>query len=381
MTLHLTLPRTETPAQVASRPSRRGAVIEFREVTKDYGALTVLQPTSLRIEAGEFFAIIGPSGSGKSTLLGITAGFVVPSGGSISVAGVDVVATPPYHRNFGMVFQNYALFPHMTVAENIAFPLRMRGCPKPEMAAKVQRVLEMVRLSGFGDRKPAQLSGGQQQRVALARAAVYDPLLLLMDEPLGALDKNLREEMQEEIKRFQDALGATVIYVTHDQHEAAYMADRIAIMRGGTLEQIGSPRELYEKPESIFVASFLGEASLLPVLGVSGGRGNDVSARIGDGLVVEATAPRSHGGADAICVRPEAIVIGDEAQQMDNVFAGQVEDAVYTTGSIRYRIRLDGTDLLLTVRIPSRPDIVLLETGQKVTVGWNRRDALLVAGN
>ncbi len=356
-------------------------MVEFRGVTKDYGALTVLQPTSLRIEAGEFFAIIGPSGSGKSTLLGITAGFVVPSGGSIKVAGVDVVATPPYHRNFGMVFQNYALFPHMTVAENIAFPLRMRGFPKAEMAAKVQRVLEMVRLSGFGDRKPAQLSGGQQQRVALARAAVYDPLLLLMDEPLGALDKNLREEMQEEIKRFQDALGATVIYVTHDQHEAAYMADRIAIMRGGTLEQIGSPRELYEKPESIFVASFLGEASLLPVLGVSAGRGSDVSARIGSGLVVEATAPRSHGSADAICVRPEAILLGDQAQGMDNVFRGRVEDAVYTTGSIRYRVWLEGTDLLLTVRIPSRPDIALLEAGQKVTVGWNRRDALLVAGD
>ncbi|WP_200841243.1 ABC transporter ATP-binding protein [Geminicoccus flavidas] len=371
----------QVPMQTPGTPARRGAVVDFRGVTKDYGALTVLQPTSLRIEAGEFFAIIGPSGSGKSTLLGITAGFVAPSGGSINVDGVDVVATPPYHRNFGMVFQNYALFPHMTVAENIAFPLRMRGCRKPEMATKVQRVLEMVRLSGFGDRKPAQLSGGQQQRVALARAAVYDPLLLLMDEPLGALDKNLREEMQEEIKRFQEALGATVIYVTHDQHEAAYMADRIAIMRGGTLEQIGSPRQLYEQPESIFVASFLGEASLLPVLGIAGSRGSEVSVRIGDGLVVEATAPQGRGSADVVCVRPEAVAISAQLPRMDNRFAAQVEDAVYTTGSIRYRVRLDGSDLLLTVRIPSAPDIVLLEKGQKVTVGWSRRDALLVAGS
>src|SRR5690242_2303591 len=204
-----------------------GAAVQFIALEKRYGTVTALLPTNLDVRSGEFFAIIGPSGSGKSTLLGVTAGFIPASGGHILVDGRDLVGEPPYTRNIGMVFQNYSLFPHMSVAENIAFPLKMRRLAAAEVAAKVARMLEIVRLAGFGDRRPQQLSGGQQQRVALARAAVYDPILLLMDEPLGALDKNLREEMQEEIKRFQAAIGTTVIYVTHDQQEAACMADRI----------------------------------------------------------------------------------------------------------------------------------------------------------
>jgi putative spermidine/putrescine transport system ATP-binding protein len=349
---------------------KRGALVEFGGVTKSYGPVTALRPTSLRIEAGEFFAIIGPSGSGKSTLLGITAGFIVPSAGMIRIDGADIVAVPPYSRNFGMVFQNYALFPHMTVAENIGFPLRMRGVAKAEKAERVARALAMVRLEGLGDRRPSELSGGQQQRVALARAAVYDPLLLLMDEPLGALDKNLREEMQEEIKKFQKALGVTVIYVTHDQQEAAAMADRLAIMRNGRLEQIGSPRQLYERPQNIFVAGFLGEASILPVSKATPLAGGFAVAELVGGGSVEAVA--SVGTGEALCIRPECIVVGSDAEHTDNVFAAN--------GSVRYRLRLDGSGHVVTARFSTRPDLVLMQPGQRTKVGWARRDGLLIEG-
>ncbi len=357
---------------------KRGALVEFGGVTKSYGPVTALRPTSLRIEAGEFFAIIGPSGSGKSTLLGITAGFIVPSAGMIRIDGADIVAVPPYSRNFGMVFQNYALFPHMTVAENIGFPLRMRGVAKAEKAERVARALAMVRLEGLGDRRPSELSGGQQQRVALARAAVYDPLLLLMDEPLGALDKNLREEMQEEIKKFQKALGVTVIYVTHDQQEAAAMADRLAIMRNGRLEQIGSPRQLYERPQNIFVAGFLGEASILPVSKATPLAGGFAVAELAGGGSVEAVA--SVGTGEALCIRPECIVVGSDAEHTDNVFAAQVEEAVYANGSVRYRLRLVGSGHVVTARFSTRPDLVLMQPGQRTKVGWARRDGLLIEG-
>ena len=360
-------------------PSRHGAAVEFRDVSKTYGPVTALRPTSLRIEAGEFFAIIGPSGSGKSTLLGITAGFIVPSGGNILIDGTDIISAPPYSRNFGMVFQNYALFPHMTVAENIGFPLRMRGVAKPERAERVSKALVMVRLEGLGDRRPSELSGGQQQRVALARASVYDPLLLLMDEPLGALDKNLREEMQEEIKKFQQALGVTVIYVTHDQHEAASMADRLAIMRGGRLEQIGSPRELYERPETVFVAGFLGEASILPVTKVKPLAKGLVAAELDKGLIVEAAAPKGAVG-NALCIRPECVAVGKDAEKAGNVFEARVEEAVYANGSVRYRLRITPSGHLITARLASRPDLVLMKPGDKTKVGWARSDVLLIEG-
>jgi putative spermidine/putrescine transport system ATP-binding protein len=277
-----------------------------------------------------------------------------------------------------MVFQNYALFPHMTVAENVSFPLRMRGASRGEIEAGVRRVLAMVRLGGLEDRRPAQLSGGQQQRVALARAAVYDPLLLLMDEPLGALDKNLREEMQEEIKRFQAALGATVLYVTHDQQEAAFMADRIAVMRAGRVEQTGSPRELYERPANLFVAGFLGEASILSVAEVAATDGGEPAVRTDGGLTVRATAAGPVRPGSAVCVRPEGVLLGPEARGADNVFQGVVEEAVYTAGSIRYRVRVGEGRAVVTVRRPSRPGTRLLSPGTQVEVGWSRRDALVV---
>ena len=370
-----------TPAQAPTSTTvgrRAGAAVRFEGIAKYYGRTTALQPTSFAIEPGEFFAIIGPSGSGKSTLLGITAGFVAPSDGEVFINGRGIVTVPPYHRDIGMVFQNYALFPHMSVAENVAFPLRMRRLPRAKIKEKVARVLAMVRLEAFDDRRPSELSGGQQQRVALARAAVYDPLLLLMDEPLGALDKNLREEMQEEIKRFQAALGATVIYVTHDQQEAAYMADRLAIMRGGAIEQTGSPRELYERPETLFVAGFLGEAAIFPVAEVVEHLGDQATVRTDDGIVVHATMPSSVGSGRAVVLRPENVMIGEDAYGLVNHFHGVVEERVYTTGTIRYRVRLDPYPTVVTVRVPSRLGIELLDPEARIDVGWTSEDALVV---
>ncbi|MCB4767127.1 ABC transporter ATP-binding protein [Ancylobacter sp. Lp-2] len=372
-----TLQRGSLP--MSDLPATRGARVEFDHISKDYGDLTVLHETTLTIEAGEFFALIGPSGSGKSTLLGILAGFVPPSYGAVRVDGTDIVAMPPYRRNIGMVFQNYALFPHMTVAENIGFPLKMRGCSRGEIGDRVKKALAMVRLEAMGERRPAQLSGGQQQRVALARAAVYDPRLLLMDEPLGALDKNLREEMQEEIKRFQRAFGATVIYVTHDQQEAAFLADRLAVMRGGMLEQIGSPRQLYEMPGTHFVASFLGEASLLPVAEILAREGREVTVRTPGGLTIRALAPSRVSERRALCLRPENIALGAAAQGRDNRFLGTVEEAVFTTGTLRYRVRLPGSDGLVTVRVPSLPGIELLAPGSSVEIGWDAAMAVTIA--
>lgn len=356
-----------------------GAVVEFSGIGKQYGQFTALHPTNLRVERGEFLAIIGPSGSGKSTLLGVVAGFTEPSCGAVLVDGQNVVSLPPYARNFGMVFQGYALFPHMTVAQNIAFPLRMRGMSKKDVADRVARALEMVRLESFAERSPAMLSGGQQQRVALARAAVYEPPLLLMDEPLGALDKNLREEMQDEIKTLQRKLGCTVIYVTHDQQEAATMADRLAVMRGGRIEQLGTPRAIYEYPRSDFVAGFLGEASLLPVISVQATDNPGVVLAIAEGcLPVRIDAREIPQCPVAICLRPENISLGVAARGCANQFTATVVEAMFTTGSVRYRVRLEQSGALLTMRVASHPAIELLATGTTVQVGWDTAMAALV---
>jgi putative spermidine/putrescine transport system ATP-binding protein len=357
--------------------STQGAAVNFIGLEKRYGTVRALMPTTLEIRSGEFFAIIGPSGSGKSTLLGVTAGFIPASAGQILVDGRNLAGEPPYTRNIGMVFQNYSLFPHMSVAENIAFPLKMRSRSAADIEGKVARMLEAVRLAGFGDRRPQQLSGGQQQRVALARAAVYDPLLLLMDEPLGALDKNLREEMQEEIKRFQAAIGTTVIYVTHDQQEAACMADRIAVMNNGTIIQIATPRELYENPRTTFVASFLGEANLMNIEQIAGSGISGCTARVLGGRIVRTASTTLPASRSALLVRPENISIGDE-RTAENRFPGVISDVVYTAGSVRYRVRL-GDDLILTVRVPSRHGIVLHAIVDAVTVAWRAGDTIVVA--
>ena len=359
--------------------SPNGASVRYVDVAKSYGTVRALISTTLEVASGEFFSIIGPSGSGKTTLLGVTAGFIPPSSGQILINGEDVVSIAPFKRNIGMVFQQYSLFPHMSVAENIGFPLRMRRATKAEIAAQVERMLDMVRLSGMADRKPTQLSGGQQQRVALARAAIYDPDLLLMDEPLGALDKNLREEMQDEIKQFQSALGTTVIYVTHDQSEAAAMSHRIAIMNHGRVEQIGMPRELYDNPRNRFVASFLGEANLFEVAETSRDQAGGLAVRTPEGHTFRLAQSEAPARRVVVCVRPEQIALSTEAPvEAGNVLQGTVSDVTYAAGSVRSRIELaDGT--VLTHRVPSERHRSGIEVGQKIFASWSLEDTQLIA--
>ena len=238
--------------------------LKFVHVTKAYGSFKALDDVSLEIKAGEFMTLLGPSGSGKTTMLMTIAGFVEPTSGSVQLDGREIIALPPEKRNFGLVFQGYALFPHMTVEQNVGYPLKIRGVSRGAAEEKIRGVLQLIQLEHLAERYPKQLSGGQQQRVALARALVFEPELLLLDEPLSALDRALRKDLQRELKDIHDRVGTTFIYVTHDQEEALSMSDRIAILRDGRIEQVGTPESLYEQPESIFVANFLGKSNFLP---------------------------------------------------------------------------------------------------------------------
>ena len=364
--------------------AEHGARLGLTDICKQYQMTVALHPTSLDIEPGEFFSLIGPSGSGKTTLLGAVAGFVPPSGGRIEIDGTDVAALPPYQRNIGMVFQNYALFPHMSVFDNVAFPLRLRKLPAADVEARTRKMLATVRLQDFGDRMPSQLSGGQQQRVALARAAVYGPRLLLMDEPLGALDKNLREEMQYEIKTFHRQIDATVLYVTHDQEEAVAMSDRLAIMSAGRIVQHGTPRHLYEHPRNAFVASFLGSANLIEVAGKPDGTGSEIKVAMARGGLLKALNTIGQGAASeagVICVRPESIRIetGPAREVCDNCnqLEGRILDATYTAGSFRYQVEANaGTPI--TVRLPSIRQSDMLPRGANVSLNWAANATLLI---
>jgi putative spermidine/putrescine transport system ATP-binding protein len=359
-----------------------GARVSLAGLAKHYGSVVALAPTDLEIEPGEFFSLIGPSGSGKSTLLGAVAGFLPPTAGRIEIDGEDVVAIPPYRRNLGMVFQNYALFPHMSVFENIAFPLRLRNVSNGEIKLRVEHMLDTVRLGYAGDRSPAQLSGGQQQRVALARAAVYGPRLLLMDEPLGALDKNLREEMQYEIRQFHAALGVTILYVTHDQDEAATMSSRIGIMKDGRIAQIGRPRDLYEKPRNAFIAGFLGEANLFEVKNVQPNGSGSVMATTSEGLILASSSIAAAAGAVLVaCVRPEAIQIhhapaGGNSCGATQV-AGHIQDIVFNAGTVRYRVTTDA-GARFTVKLHAQRHGPAFEIGQAVFLTWRTADTLLI---
>ncbi|MGH7082924.1 MAG: ABC transporter ATP-binding protein, partial [Acetobacteraceae bacterium] len=290
----------------------RDKFVEFRDVDKSYdGRVLAVRNLNLSIARGEFLTLLGPSGSGKTTTLNMLAGFERPIRGSISLDGQPVDRLPPYERNIGMVFQNYALFPHMSVSENVAFPLDVRRVPKAERQARVYRALEMVRLAEYSARRPDQLSGGQQQRVALARALVFEPELVLMDEPLGALDRKLREHMQIELKQLHAMLGVTIVYVTHDQGEALTMSDRVAVFNHGSLVQLGAPDELYNAPNDVFVASFIGENNL--IAGVSEGtNGSRCRVRLEGGLPIVARPKNLDGvGRPAmVAVRPECIRLG-----------------------------------------------------------------------
>ena len=331
---------------------------------KAYGPVAALDGVSLEVAAGEFLTILGPSGSGKTTLLKVVAGFEFPDAGRVVLGARDISDLPANRRNIGMVFQNYALFPHMTVARNVAFPLAMRRMARPEIARRVAEALRLVELGGYEDRLPAQLSGGQQQRVALARAIVFDPTVLLLDEPFGALDRKLREAMQLEVRRLQRRLGLTTVFITHDQEEALVLSDRIAVMQAGRIRQAGAPGEVYERPADEFVAAFVGESNLL------GGRvlAPDRVALDGGGEVRVAAAGN---GAVRLLIRPEHIRLGAGAA---NAFAGTVIESIYLGAGHKLRVRIDGgLELLLRGEQGAR-------TGDAVTVGFAPEHVHVIGG-
>jgi putative spermidine/putrescine transport system ATP-binding protein len=322
---------------------------------------------------GEFLTMLGPSGSGKTTCLMMLAGFEVPTRGQILLKNKPINDVPPHKRGIGMVFQNYALFPHMSVNENLAFPLQVRGLGKADVEARVKRALEMVRLPQFGGRRPAQLSGGQQQRVAVARALVFEPDLVLMDEPLGALDKNLREEMQYEIKHIHESLGVSVVYVTHDQSEALTMSNRIAVFDDGVIQQLAPPSQLYEKPDNAFVARFIGENNT--IMGkISNVNGNRCTVEV-EGGTVEAL-PVNIGGVGAqttLSLRPERVVINPNGNLGPNTFEAKVEELIYLGDHIRTRVTVAGNPDFI-IKVPNSHGHAVLAEGALIRVGWSAED-------
>jgi putative spermidine/putrescine transport system ATP-binding protein len=317
--------------------------ISIRDVTKTYGRTAALDNVSLEIASGEFITLLGPSGSGKTTLLMVLAGFIRPNSGEIRFGDRDVTLVAPHKRDIGMVFQNYALFPHMSVAGNLAYPLKLRGISRAEVEERVARALDMVQLVGFGERQVDQLSGGQRQRVALARAIIFEPRILLMDEPLSALDKKLREQMQIEVRHLHQRLGMTTVYVTHDQREALTMSDRIAVINHGRFRQVDRPQDLYERPNNRFIAEFIGESHFLPVE-VRGG-----TAYLGEHAIRLAEPPRHQAVAQFLVLRPEKLKVIDAPDGADlNVFRGQVKEFVYQgESSLLYVCLADGQPIAI----------------------------------
>ena len=313
--------------------------IRFDRITKFYGPLCVVQDLELSIDKGEFVSLLGPSGSGKTTLLMMLAGFEQPTSGKILLDGATINAVPTHKRDMGVVFQSYALFPHMSVGDNIAFPLQMRGVGKAEISERVKRALDMVQLSALSDRRPIQLSGGQQQRVALARALVFEPRVVLMDEPLGALDKQLREQMQLDIRDLHRRLGLTIVFVTHDQSEALTMSDRVAVFNKGRIEQIGTPRAVYDEPATRFVAEFIGETNLFEAL-VKSVNGKEAVVRLASGAeIVSAVSGSVTPGQNVLLsIRPERIELSEVPGAAGNVLETQVTDSVYQGDHLRVQL-------------------------------------------
>jgi putative spermidine/putrescine transport system ATP-binding protein len=349
--------------------------VQFSDVQKSYdGESLVVKDLTLSIRGGEFLTLLGPSGSGKTTTLMMLAGFEVPTHGRIDLDGQPIDNVPPHKRNIGMVFQNYALFPHMTVAENLAFPLEVRKVPRTEIAAKIRRALDMVQLAAFINRRPGQLSGGQQQRVALARALVFEPKLVLMDEPLGALDKQLREQMQLEIKHIHRNLGVTVVYVTHDQSEALTMSDRIAVINDGQIQQLAAPDDLYERPENSFVAQFIGENNRLrgKVVAVNG---NGCQVEVDGGGKVQAL-PIKVGGVGApttLSLRPERVRLNPASGACANIFTAQIEELIYLGDHTRVRASVCGNSDFV-IKVPNSEGVPDLAPGTNISVGWRMED-------
>lgn len=360
--------------------------VELRNVTKRFGDFTAVDDVGLQIQNGEFFSLLGPSGCGKTTTLRMIAGFELPTEGEIYLNGQPVGQLPPFKRNVNTVFQNYALFPHMTVTENVAFGLEMKKLARAEIEKRVEEALHLVRLPGMGQRKPRQLSGGQQQRVALARALVNRPEVLLLDEPLGALDLKLRKAMQLELKDLQESLGITFIFVTHDQEEAMTMSDRIAVMDQGRVLQVGTPAEIYEHPNSRFVADFIGETNFLPckVVGRENGMATvEVSNRLS--MEAECSHEVQVGQEGSVIIRPEKITIHSHqvaAPGQDTIFPGVVNEVVYIGTDTRFVVRLeDGS--LINVRhqnVMASDPLAHFSRGDQVYVSWQAKAArVLVA--
>ncbi len=350
-------------------------------ICKSFGSTVALHPLTLSIEPGSLVALLGPSGCGKTTTLRIIAGFEYADSGRVLIGGRDISGLPPNRRHLGMVFQNYSLFPHMSVADNVAFGLRMARCPKAEMAGKVTKALEMVRLAGFEQRFPNQLSGGQQQRVALARSLITEPAVLLLDEPLGALDKNLRESMQFELSQLQRSLGITTLLVTHDQEEALTMSDAVAVLHEGRLLQWGAPADVYDRPNSRFVAEFLGTSNIFAAttLGVSGGC---LSARTDTGTLLEVmvTTTSPPGTPITVAVRPEKLWLQTQPTEGANTFAGRIVGHVFrgTHHALQVALASNGQPVFVYLA-PRDLQGMDISVGNDVWLSWRRDDAVVLA--
>ena len=355
--------------------SKNQQFVRFDKVDKSYdGKVLVVKDLNLDIAEGEFITMLGPSGSGKTTCLMMLAGFETPTNGEIYLDGNPISNIPPHKRGIGMVFQNYALFPHMTVYENLAFPLRVRKISKDDTDKKVEKALSMVSLTGFGSRMPAQLSGGQQQRVAVARALVFDPAVVLMDEPLGALDKNLRESMQYEIKHIHESIGVTVVYVTHDQSEALTMSNRIAVFNDGKGQQLSSPDKLYEEPVNSFVAEFIGENNTFQgeVADLSKDKCK-IKLESGDEILANPIRVKSKGEKSIVSLRPERAII-DPDEKIDNKFKGKIEEVIYHGDHTRVRLDLLGNKEFI-LKVPNSSARMDIKLGNEIKIGWNSFDA------
>jgi len=355
--------------------AKNNEFVKFDKVDKSYdGKVLVVKDLNLDIAEGEFITMLGPSGSGKTTCLMMLAGFETPTNGEIYLDGNPISNIPPHKRGIGMVFQNYALFPHMTVYENLAFPLRVRKISKEDADKKVEKALSMVSLSGFGNRMPAQLSGGQQQRVAVARALVFDPAVVLMDEPLGALDKNLRESMQYEIKHIHESIGVTVVYVTHDQSEALTMSNRIAVFNDGKVQQLSSPDKLYEEPVNSFVAEFIGENNTFQgeVADISQDKCK-IKLDSGNEILANPIRVKSKGEKSIVSLRPERAII-DPDEKMDNKFKGKIEEVIYHGDHTRVRLDLLGNKEFI-LKVPNSSARMDIKLGNEIKIGWNSFDA------
>jgi putative spermidine/putrescine transport system ATP-binding protein len=364
--------------QMNAPVGKEGCRVVFNKVTKSYGNTKAVHDVNLEINEGEFITLLGPSGSGKTTLLMILAGFTMPSSGTVTVDGSNVTEAPPHKRNIGMVFQGYALFPHMTVRENVAFPLQARKFARQEINARVNEALSIVKLDGLAHRYPHELSGGQQQRVALARAVVFGSPLLLMDEPFGALDRKLREHMQIELLNIKKQLKRTIVFVTHEQEEALVLSDRIVVMAEGQIQQVGTAPEIYERPENRFVADFIGLTNLIEGE-ITRREGSIVRFQTTSGLSLTAEIPgnRNVGGRVSVVLRPERIFLGDRASMTANRFDGRVVRQIYMGNTTQLTIALD-ENTLITAQTQNLGGKRSRLVGETIALGWDADQTWIV---